>query len=126
MQGSECFRTTLKVFVSFVHLADKDHRDMDLFQNDATKRRRSCDKTSLLAKELASVLFTYYLTCKDGQCSSHARPGIRGKRSRVAGSVETADGEVVEGPVPGKIAKVVGKQGRTNQSLVVVLGSLLC
>ena len=99
---------------------------MDLFQNDVTKRRQSCDKTSLLAKELASVLFTYYLTCEDGQCSSHAKPGIRCKRSRVAGSVETADGEVVEGPVPGKIAEVVGKQGRTDWSLVVVLASLLC
>ena len=47
-------------------------------------------------------------------------------QSRIAGSVETADGEVVEGPVPGKIAEVVGKQGRTDRSLVVVLGSLLC
>ena len=46
--------------------------------------------------------------------------------SGVVGSVETADGEVVEGPVPVKIAEVVGKQGRTDRSLVVVLGSLLC
>ena len=37
---------------------------IDLFQNDVTKRRRSRDKTSLLAKELASVLFMYYLTCE--------------------------------------------------------------
>ena len=99
---------------------------IDLFQNDVMKHRRSRDKTSLLAKELASVLFTYYLMCKDGKCTSHARPGVRCKRSRVAGSIETADGEVVEGPVLGNVAEVVGKQGRTDQSLVVELGSLLC
>ena len=55
-----------------------------------------------------------------------ATPGVRCKRSKVAGSIETADGEVVEGTVPGKVTEVVGKQGRTDRSLVVELGSLLC
>ena len=63
-----------------------------------------------MAKELASVLFTYYLTCKDRQCSSHARPGVRCKQSRVSVSVETADGEVEEGPVLGKSLKLSGNK----------------
>ena len=101
-------------------------RYIDPFQNDVTKRRQSRDKTSLLAKQLASVLFMYYITCEDGRCSSHARPGVRCKRSRVAGSVETADGEVVEGALPEEVTEVVREQGRTDRSLVVVLGSLFC
>ena len=70
---------------------------IDHLHNDVTKRH-------CWQKVLARVL----LRCKDGGHSSNVEPGIRCRRRTVAGSIETADGEVAKGALPRKVAEVVG------------------